>query len=776
MKKVLISILSLMLVMAMLLPSCAGDKPVVSDTSSGSAAAGDDSESGTSDDGPDYDPSLYPVEDLTGKEDTTTCYTISGGYDGGLRVKSSGELLFSPYIPELLQTLRISGLEAPTALYAMIGFTLLDENNHGYHAYDPVRVNFGASKGDFFDLWLQSADYDCGFCPTAGRTYNITMDVFFTEDTTVQSSWWDFYDLALEDIALEDIAWNVRTGPIDAPQAGKSYKKDEILCRCEMKLVKANDDYAASAFYKPTEIPATPSVKDQLVLTYRAAEGGKLEGITRQGVAYNGNGSAMVTAIPDEGYIFTGWSDGVATAYRFGDKPTEDTEYVATFMESQITPGVATMIINTEFGMPIWDTSTYQTATMTIVGASKDKYNTTSSLQIRGRGNSSFNGGANPDYDYDSKNSYRLKLDEKQQLLGIGNSKNRDWVLNSNKFDASNLHNYAIWQLARRMGTIGYVPECTWVQLYLNGDYRGIYMLTEFIETGTDRVEVEGLDNTEDPGFLLELDFRGKTGMKDVDYFQIENFDNKRAIASTPFVVKNADRTKATTAKIKAFVQQCNDAIKSKDQTKIAELIDLPSFVDMIIIEELAQDCDFGGASMFFSRNSGGKLCFTAPWDFDFGFGTYGPATDVYDLSVGTEYENVWANTLLECEWFRQLLLSRMDELKANGVIEDVIGSLQVQGILLTPAADRNDKRWSIYGNNYHVYVSYLVSGRLFSYADHIRMLTGWFRVRYDVMYDCFKDFKKYKGKTPDRVKGSYNEAELIEWVYTNRDTRVIPE
>ena len=721
-QKTLIKLTALLLALGTLLPGCKNqgkNNPPVSPVSGDISSGSDDVPSE-----PPYDPADYPVEDLG--DDTTRYIEYQGGYEGTFRVKSSGELLLSPFITELREMLATTEVPEEEALYAVLTPTVLDENGEEFYTYESVRASFGHSKGQFFDIWLKGEGIDCGFCPSEARLYHLDLDIYAAKDGVFEG-----------------------------------YAADQCIGRVRMKYLFCNDAFAASPYYEPTEIPNERNAKSLICVTYVAGEGGKINGITRQGVAVGGNGSAKVTAVPDEGYIFIGWSDGKMTPYRFGDQFQMDTTVTANFMQTQLSNGAATMLISTEYGEGITDTENYHNATIMIVGASKDKYNVTIGTQIRGRGNSSFNGWTWAD-DYDGKNSYRLKLDEKQKLLGVGDSKNRDWVLNANKFDVSSLRNYFVWQLAEQMGTIDYVPSCTWVQLYLNGDYRGLYMLTELVETGADRVNVQGLDNTEDPGFLLELDFRGKSGKRDVDYFMLDNFDAKRATQATPFVVKSGNASSTVTPKIKAFLQKCNDALATGDKAQIEELIDIDSFVDMFIIEELSKDCDMGGASMYFYRDSGGKLCFTAPWDFDFGFGTYGPACSIYDLCTGGgEHNNVWMERLLKTDWFRELLLARMDELKNSGVLENTLGKVLVQGSLLTPAADMNDQRWHVYGNGYHEYVSWDVSGALHSNEEQVNYLVAWIRNRWEVLYGCVEQYKRYKGGTPPKVRDAYT---MDEW------------
>ena len=93
--------------------------------------------------------------------------------------------------------------------------------------------------------------------------------------------------------------------------------------------------------------------------------------------------------------------------------------------------------------------------------------NYSASASIRGRGNSSWSW-------YDKK-PFRLKLDEKHKLLGLDKAKS--WVLLPNYRDVTDLMNTFVFEAARWVG-MPYTNHTRYVELFVNGDYRGIYQLT----------------------------------------------------------------------------------------------------------------------------------------------------------------------------------------------------------------------------------------------------------------------------------------------------------
>ncbi len=617
------------------------------------------------------------------------------GYNGGLRLKSSGEIVLSPSL-DVLRTLLDTNGKNYSDYNAYLRFIFLpsndDEVRYSYHSIvlQPVK-----SKGEWVDFYLAGPDIDSEFCPTAGASYEIEL-------VLVEKS---------------------------APTKGVISATYHFT---------ANNNCKNSEYYSPTPIGGQIVRNEgEYYIRYKAGTGGIVAGNLKQLVG-NGMVSTAVTAVAKDGYIFIGWSDGVLTATRVGDTATEDLTVTAYFSVSDTIGNIPVLNIYTDDGDPITQ-KVYETGKIVVSGASAAEYNITASLKIRCRGNSSLNTGASQNQ-YDSKNSYRIKFDEKVQFLGIGDSKNKDWVLNSNKFDISQLRNFLVWELANKMGTLPYVTECEWVQLYINGSYRGMYMVTELVETATDRVEVDDSVASEEVGFLIELDFRGN--YDDDPYFYIDGYgpDPKRDLhGAVEFCIKSKVQNDAQLAFIENYIQQCHNAIKSGNKENISKYIDLDSLVDMYIIEELSKDCDAGRASFYIQRDVGGKLYFTAPWDFDFGFGTYGQATYTSGLVSSTESCCIWFGMLIEHSWFRNMLLERMEEL--DTAFKDTLQAVRTKGAELKLDADKSNLFWETYGTNYHQYVSSQVSSKLYSYEEHIDFLVNWAEERWSNLYEIIKNY-----------------------------------
>ncbi len=386
--------------------------------------------------------------------------------------------------------------------------------------------------------------------------------------------------------------------------------------------------------------------------------------------------------------------------------------------------------IETADEKPITSGSRYKAATLSITGGKYAHYNITVSTQIRGRGHSSFDGKA-PQTDYASKNSYRLKLDQKANLLGVGETADRDWVLISGKYDVTALRNYFAWHLAEQMGNIPFVPACTWVNLYVNGDFRGMYTLVEVIEVASDRVDIDDSPAT-DPdrvGYLVEYDLRGayQSGAKEgLTYFYIPGLDETFA-----WTVQSEVYDEEVTAAIREHLIACNEAILSGDRERIEELVDMDAFVDMFILQELTKNPDAGCSSFYMQRDAGGKLCLTAPWDFDFAMGAYSVSQTTSGLVADGEgvQSHPWFEFLTTQPWFMSLVLARMEEV--SPMAEASLEAVRSMMPLLQEAADQNHARWNLYGVKFSPYPSDLVSVDRHSYEEHVDFLTSWIEKRW---------------------------------------------
>ena len=215
--------------------------------------------------------------------------------------------------------------------------------------------------------------------------------------------------------------------------------------------------------------------------------------------------------------------------------------------------------------------------------------------RIRGRGNST--------WEWYPKKPYRLKLDEKAEILGLAADK--DWVLLANYRDPTHLMNTFVFEMGERLG-IPYPNHSRYVEVTLNGDYVGLYQLTEQIEQGKNRVNID-----KEKGWLLALDADdGPEHSPDAE----DNFWSE--IYDLPVCVKHGDITTA-----KATFAELERLVKQHDYDALAAAMDIPVMIDYLLIQEYIYNVEVAAPrSIFLHKDTEGRWTYGPLWDFDAGF------------------------------------------------------------------------------------------------------------------------------------------------------------
>lgn len=229
---------------------------------------------------------------------------------------------------------------------------------------------------------------------------------------------------------------------------------------------------------------------------------------------------------------------------------------------------------------------------------SGDYVNNTSGMRIKIRGNTSA---------YKEKKPYKIDLEKKADLLFRGNESfaDKDWVLIDDGSDwFANPTGFKVSELMN----LPWVPAYTFVNLILNGDYKGIYMLTEAVKRNADcRIDVD--KNT---GFIIERDA----------YWWNEDlyFKSSQGQEYTFKYPKSKNVTPAQLSYINEFVNQMEASIATGTYD---EYIDVESFARWLLVHEIVGSGDAGGSNIFLMKKDNSpesKLTFSNVWDLDNAF------------------------------------------------------------------------------------------------------------------------------------------------------------
>ena len=171
---------------------------------------------------------------------------------------------------------------------------------------------------------------------------------------------------------------------------------------------------------------------------------------------------------------------------------------------------------------------------------------------IRGRGNSTW---------MDDKKPYKVKFDKKQDLFGFGS--NAHWVLLANRFDNSFVRNRMTYWLGQQLGQgrEDFTPQCVPVEVVMNGEYYGSYLLCEQVRVGNGCVEIDDLDKVKDGPALTDPVIRTGGYLLSMDYAE----DKDRAFGTehgmTFFIESPDEKVAYFNDYIKAFTQKVENAI-----------------------------------------------------------------------------------------------------------------------------------------------------------------------------------------------------------------------
>ncbi|WEK33736.1 MAG: CotH kinase family protein [Candidatus Pseudobacter hemicellulosilyticus] len=257
------------------------------------------------------------------------------------------------------------------------------------------------------------------------------------------------------------------------------------------------------------------------------------------------------------------------------------------------------LTINTDGAVAIASKDVYVNGSLVIQGAGQYP-DTTLKTQVKGRGNSTWGYPKKP---------YRLKLDKKAALFGL--SEEKDWVLLANYIDESLVLNALAMKIGQLL-EIPYTNHIVPVELYINGVYNGVYMLTEQVEVESNRVNVKD-------GYLLELD----------SYYD-EEYKFRTTAYDLPVNIKYPElENNADIAAIQQSFQQLETlvAAASFPDNNYGTLIDKVSIANYLLTYMMTDNQEINHPkSTYINKTGAGKYTMGPIWDFDWAAGYEGAA------------------------------------------------------------------------------------------------------------------------------------------------------
>ena len=347
--------------------------------------------------------------------------------------------------------------------------------------------------------------------------------------------------------------------------------------------------------------------------------------------------------------------------------------------------------IQTENNAPIVSKDDYINATYYLDAMGQENIESIGSatapltMEIKGRGNYTWKG-------FDKK-PYRLKLTDKQPLLGM--TKSKHFALLAHADDSKGFMRNAIgFELARLIG-MTWTPMAKPVEVVLNGDYIGLYFLTETIRVDKDRVNIVEQEDVEtDPskvtgGWLVEIDNYNEDPHVTIK----EGGEHTMWITyKTPEVLSSAQEDFLTNEMRRIDQLVYGD----KNSDKLWEVLDIDALARFYIVQELTDNYEsfHGSCYLYREMGDGEKWKFGPAWDFGSAFNR----DKSQYLFEGDVWHNHWIPEICKFPAFQNYIKSIWDEFCANNYIQ-IFSFINQQKALIASAAAADAKRWPQYGN-----------------------------------------------------------------------------
>ena len=354
------------------------------------------------------------------------------------------------------------------------------------------------------------------------------------------------------------------------------------------------------------------------------------------------------------------------------DNVTRDTEIIV--YADYFTDELPVINIDTD-GASITSKTDYVNMTFTMTKSESDLSEVTGGIRLRGNSTSGF-----------PKKPYRIKFDKKQSLFGLDAAKS--WVLLAEYLDPSALNNYTALTLANEMPGMKFNATPHKVNLYLNGEYQGLYTLCEQIQENDGRVGIEmdaitpEMTKITDYNFLICMD-RSVTGDEDAiegeTYFTIPipEYNNKQDEQRIMFIeVKYPEKEDFPSeeqfydfmSQLEAYMVGMLNTLASENAEAIKKTVNVNSLIDYLIIDQIMNEDDhtFKSFYMYYTNTSdnpeeNGKLSFGPVWDYDYSMGVpwQGYPNQHFKMSDRVYYSNIFFTSIINVPEFYETVKER---------------------------------------------------------------------------------------------------------------------
>lgn len=374
--------------------------------------------------------------------------------------------------------------------------------------------------------------------------------------------------------------------------------------------------------------------------------------------------------------------------------------------------GLAVMTITTTAGAPVDSEDDYVDATLTVTDPNNKANNYSGTMGIKGHGNSTWEMPKKP---------YRLNLDKKTALLGMTSDSN--WIMLANYDDKSMLRDDLANQVSNVFGMF-WTPSTAFAEVYLNGEYEGVYQVSEKVEVSKARLNIGSIDDTDLSGTNLTGGYLG----------EIDNYAGETLMLTSQvgLPIGLADPDPPAPEQAAYFTTAFQSAEASFYASNFADTTagwrskwNQDSMVQWFLVNELMGNQDANDwSSDYFYKPRGDDSFYMGPvWDFDVSSGNVNYSAIVSPTVPWVSTQSKWFTQLLKDPAFVTAVKAKWTATRPQ--VGQLGTYLDMRSTALSAAATNNYGRWPTLQEK--VWPNSEVAG---SYSGEVTFLKNWITQR----------------------------------------------
>lgn len=366
-----------------------------------------------------------------------------------------------------------------------------------------------------------------------------------------------------------------------------------------------------------------------------------------------------------------------------------------------------------------------------------------SDILIRIRGNSSR---------YFEKKGYLVRFinDEgsyrKEEMMGM--SAHYEWALHGPYMDKTMIRNYMWYNISAEF--MGYAPNVRFCEVIIDGEYQGLYVMTETITNGNDcRLNIsEPIQDTGKTGYLLRVDMGSIHPLKNPLTFSQYTYRMKnkldiqypRAGDLTPYL------TESIAQDFSDFEKNLYSYDYDTDDHGYYYDINVQSFVDYFIINEFTVNYDVGALSTYIYRDIGGKFNMVI-WDFNSACDNYiDSMTDPQRFELPAI---CWYFMLMKDEYFTNQIIDRYRELRESYLSEEYLN--QYIDATIAYLGDAVERNFSVWGKTFQMDLIHPSERNPRTYDQAVAQLKNFISDRGEWMDKNIEVLKQYSHESKNK-------------------------